>query len=770
MDPYQTLELKNYKVVNPQLVQERWKRESSSSHNYKEEENSEHLTYSIAIDGREHFLHLKRNKDFLAKNFVVVSHAANGTSVKKHSKGHRHCYYYGHVEGYEDSLVALSTCQGLRGVIFIGNEGYGLEPALNRSSANEHLLFSLRENQPVPFVCGLADDSSHDDDHSAHDPALSLRSFLRRKRNLPQTRYVELVLVVDKQRYDFKQGNETAVREEMVELVHLLDSYYRQLNIRVALVGLNIFQEGNPFSVEGAPGEVLGNFVRWRRSELLPVIRHDVGQLIVGRSGAYSGGVLGMAFVGTVCSAHNSGGINVFSNNNLAAFSTVLAHELGHNLGMNHDNSRCSCDGGCIMGASATGATQFSTCSESDFEKLILRGGGVCLLNQPSQDDVVTVAECGNGLLEKGEECDCGTPEECNNKCCNAATCTLTAGSACATGSCCKDCQFQVSGTPCRRSVNQCDLPEFCDGNSATCPADFYLMDGLPCAGNTAYCYEGRCQLFSYQCEQLFGSGAIKADDKCFRHVNTRGDRFGNCGYTGSRYTPCTVANSLCGKIQCTNFDANAPPAGAVISIENIEDGISCRNADFNLGPDVQDPGYVNTGTVCAAGKVCVDFQCVNASALETDLGCDAQTTCNSNGVCNDQGHCHCNDGWGPPNCNRGGRGGSVDSGPAQIDYSLRNGLLIFFLLVLPLLVLLIFAVLYVFKRDALTGCLRASRSRQYRSRNKSSGNTQRTTSPPPPTQVPPVNPQPFPPYPAAASSINTSTSYDNYLNYQAPS
>lgn len=32
-----------------------------------------------------------------------------------------------------------------------------------------------------------------------------------------------------------------------------------------------------------------------------------------GRSGAYDGGVLGMAFVGTVCSTTTSGGINVVS-------------------------------------------------------------------------------------------------------------------------------------------------------------------------------------------------------------------------------------------------------------------------------------------------------------------------------------------------------------------------------------------------------------------------------------------------------------------------
>lgn len=148
-----------------------------------------------------------------------------------------------------------------------------------------------------------------------------------------------------------------------------------------------------------------------------------------------------------------------------------------------------------------------------------------------------------------------------------------------------------MAGTPCRPSINQCDLPEFCGGTSPFCPSDFYMMDGLPCANNAAFCFEGRCQTFDYQCKQLFGSGtshcsgfylfilgdhmslsvcqnavnlqmtccvfkfytktcflcisgysvATKADDKCFSHVNTLGNTFGNCGYSGSNPKPCEV-------------------------------------------------------------------------------------------------------------------------------------------------------------------------------------------------------------------------------------
>lgn len=529
----------------------------------------------------------------------------------------------------------------------------------------------------------------------------------------------------------------------MVEVANLVDGYYKKLNIRVVLVGLEIFKDDNPFSVEGSAGGVLGHFVKWRKKSLLPRIKHDVAQLVVGRPDTYSGGVLGMAYVGTVCSGSTSGGINVFSNDNVPFFSTVVAHEMGHNLGMNHDNGRCKCDGkSCIMGA-AGGAPMFSTCSAQDFEKLIIRGGGVCLKNQPAPSDVVGSIECGNGRLDKGEQCDCGTPEECENDCCDAATCKFTSGSECAQGLCCENCQIRVSGAECRESANTCDLPEYCDGSSAFCPDDFYIMDGLPCLNNAAYCYEGRCQTYDYQCKHLFAPDpATKAADICFQHANTKGNMFGNCGVNSRQeFIKCSVANAMCGKLQCTNVDVNQPPPGAQVSIE-IVDGKRCINADFNLGSDVLDPAYVNPGSPCAEGKTCLDFVCTNASALLPGLNCDARTTCNSRGVCNIKGHCHCNDGWAPPHCDKSGRGGSIDSNPAQIDHSLRDGLLIFFLLVVPLLILIILVLLYFFRRESLDPCLK----RRHKSSSSWKGNSnspptqdvQRPASTQPPSQSPP--------------------------------
>lgn len=61
--------------------------------------------------------------------------------------------------------------------------------------------------------------------------------------------------------------------------------------------------------------------------------------------------------------------------------------------------------------------------------------------------------------------------------------------------------------------------------------------------------------------------------------------------------------NAKCGKVQCTNVDLTTIPSGAQVSVQMIQ-GSTCVNADFNLGSDVLDPAYVNSGSPCGEGKV----------------------------------------------------------------------------------------------------------------------------------------------------------------------
>jgi hypothetical protein len=66
---------------------------------------------------------------------------------------------------------------------------------------------------------------------------------------------------------------------------------------------------------------------------------------------------------------------------------------------------------------------------------------------------------CQNGIRERSEECDCGTPEECTDKCCDAKNCLLKLNAACADQNdiCCSNCQIKPPNSICHASTGVCD-------------------------------------------------------------------------------------------------------------------------------------------------------------------------------------------------------------------------------------------------------------------------------------------------------------------------
>ncbi|XP_078500120.1 disintegrin and metalloproteinase domain-containing protein 9-like [Lissotriton helveticus] len=725
----QTSRISKYETVIPERRHLKQKRQVEPRDKTIQDHWEDNLSYSINAAERTYLLMLKKNTALLSNQFTLSRYTKDGQLEYSPQQKEIHCYYHGHVEGVEKSMVALSLCHGLRGVIHIGDQGYGIEP-MEKSTLGEHLLYKLEDVQKEPTVCGVI----HSDDGWQQDTVTSFfqeinssytgfnrQHLYRRKRDvLPVTSIVELSIMVDNYRYKIKGSDQAAVKKDVFELVNTVGAMYVPLNIQIVLIELNIWIDVNPFDVmSGTAGDVLGRFSNWRGTAT-GLKRSDASHLLIGR-GSYNG-VLGMAYVGTVCSPTIGSSISAFSNGSTPVIqATIVAHEIGHNLGMSHDDGRCGSS--YIMYSTDMGAKTFSTCSSQDFQNLILQNKGNCLKNAPKPSDVLTEPVCGNNIVDSGEQCDCGSVQECKNPCCQAATCTLTSGSQCAYGLCCDNCKFRGSGTECRPQADSCDLAEYCNGSHPLCPEDFYVMDGYPCNNSQTYCYEGRCQTLDAQCKALFKEGATRASDTCFQVVNLFGDKYGNCGVSGEIYKKCASTDALCGKLQCTGTIVQPPNSS--VSQYNNNNVYTCTAIDFNLGTDVPDPGMVHRGTGCGDGKACVDYACVNSSKLGYD--CNVAAKCNDHGVCNNNGNCHCNYGWAPPSCAGSGCGGSIDSGPSPCDNRLRDAMLIVFLLVVPVLIL----VIIFFKRNAIKGMIRR-RKQRYRENNNS---TTVQTRPPKPNQ-----------------------------------
>jgi hypothetical protein len=284
---------------------------------------------------------------------------------------------------------------------------------------------------------------------------------------------------------------------------------------------------------------------------------------------------------------------------------------------------------------------------------------------------------CGNNFVEKGEECDCGLPHHCNNTCCDPWTCKLRSNATCATGECCDldTCKVKEAGTMCRDAYGECDLPEFCVGDSEFCPDDVYKRDTEECKDGNAFCYQGTCRTRNDQCRLLWGPSG-ESSEQCYQK-NSNGSRHGNCGINltskpQKTYIRCKQEDIYCGLLQCRHLNERLEfgmESVAVLAHTFINYGgsiIPCRVANIDLGLDTVDPGLTPNGAKCGDGKMCVDQKCLPIENLRNTGAALSCPDCGGNGVCNSKGHCHCDDGWAPPFCQTPGVGGSVDSGPAS--------------------------------------------------------------------------------------------------------
>ncbi|XP_074146245.1 disintegrin and metalloproteinase domain-containing protein 21-like [Sminthopsis crassicaudata] len=621
-------------------------------------EGSGKQTYILYIEGQKRVVHLKVRKLWIPRHLPVFTYNDQEVLTVDLPFIPDDCHYQGVVEGIPESMVALSTCSGgLRGMLKLENLTYEIEP-LSTTITFQHLIYRLEEvkDSGLKMKCATTDEELSD--HNFQGLSDIIPKTLTKEDTWSPTRFVELAVVVDHERFIFLNQNKTKVVEQVLNIVHMTDILYDPLRIHVFLVGLEIWTQGNLIDIIGPMGTVALDFQMWQQKTLPGRLQYDTAHLIVFNSyGIY----LGLGYVGNICSENHAIALLSFTDNNLILFAALFAHELGHNLGMHHDVETCSCKGNnCIMNANIFKVETFSNCSYNYFYKQ-LNSDGHCLADHPEEQQVYFLRHCGNRVVEKGEQCDCGSEKDCKQDHCCQSNCRLSPGANCAFGHCCKDCKVVAAGQLCRAQISNCDLPEYCNGVSPWCPADTYVLNGSPC-GDGAFCYEKYCRGLDQQCKSMFGRKAKSGSLKCFKEINMEGDRFGNCGFFGDKYMKCAEDHILCGRLLCENV-TEIPVLKDFVSIFQINvDGTTCWGMDYHFGRRGTDFGEVKDGTRCGPKKMCKNKKCVNIPEEKNE--CNA-TKCHGRGLCNHNQNCHCLYGWNPPYCNFKGYGGSIDSGPA---------------------------------------------------------------------------------------------------------
>ncbi|XP_076856139.1 disintegrin and metalloproteinase domain-containing protein 8 isoform X2 [Brachyhypopomus gauderio] len=626
--------VERYDVVRPRQLRHRSRRsitDQAQFHmdSYSQEKYPEELRYQLNFGGNNHTIHLEKNRLLLGPNYTEIYYRADGSPVSTYPSLKDHCYYHGHILGMKDSSASVGVCSGMRGFVRAEKQVYLIEPIGDNTEGDhalykqEHLKMKWRSNgdpnitiyDKEPGVAGLF----------KHRDWKTMSPFHIK-------RYVEMFLVVDYAEYKNFGSNTDIVRRRMMEVVNHIDKLWTvEDQIRVSL----------------SSDDTLTRFIEWRQSNLLKRVKHDNAQFVTGID--FLGDTVGLANKFAMC-AGGSGGVNQDHNKSPMGLAATIAHEMGHNMGLSHDASHCTCgpsmsDTTCIM-TERVGTKFpefFSDCSLEQLGVFLENANPSCMLDRPNSDRLYGGPVCGNAFLDPGEDCDCGTAEECENPCCNPKTCKLTAGSQCAEGECCENCQIKQAGSLCRASNGECDLSEYCTGHSEKCPEDGFRMNGFPCSSADSYCYDGQCPTLLQHCQRMWGKDSRVAPDVCF-YRNTFGRNDSHCGKTKDGYRACAREDRFCGTTYCTGGNTY-PVTGLKASL--LIGSVICniiveRSEDSNLS-------LVPTGTKCGHNKVCFDHKCQDVKVFGRSEDCSSK--CSGHGVCDHRKRCHCEPGWAPPYC-----------------------------------------------------------------------------------------------------------------------
>ena len=287
----------------------------------------------------------------------------------------------------------------------------------------------------------------------------------------------------------------------------------------------------------------------------------------------------------------------------------TFAHEVGHNFGSPHDSgSECTPGeskvqykkekGNYIMYTRATSGdklnnNKFSICSIRNISAVLRKKRDDCFVEsgQPI---------CGNGLVEDGEQCDCGYSDQCKDPCCYNANeedgkkCKLQPGKICSPsqGPCCTaGCSFKNTNDKCRLE-SECAEEGTCNGATAMCPASEPKANFTSCHSETQVCLNGVCsgsicEKYSLEvCTCASQEGKDEASELCHVCCMEKMDP-STCSSTGSekwgKYfskkigklqpgSPCNDLKGYCDVfMRCRMVDADGPLVRLKKAIFNAE-------------------------------------------------------------------------------------------------------------------------------------------------------------------------------------------------------
>uniref|UniRef100_A0A8I3X2I2 ADAM metallopeptidase with thrombospondin type 1 motif 6 n=1 Tax=Callithrix jacchus TaxID=9483 RepID=A0A8I3X2I2_CALJA len=336
------------------------------------------LFFKLSAYGKHFHLNLTLNTDFVSKHFTVEYWGKDGPHWKHDFLDN--CHYTGYLQDQRSTTkVALSNCVGLHGVIATEDEEYFIEPLKNTTEDSKH--FSYENGHPHVIYkksalqqrhlydhshCGVSDFTRSGkpwwlNDTSTFPFSLPINNTHiqhRQKRSVSIERFVETLVVADKMMVGYHGRKD--IEHYILSVMNIVAKLYRDSSlgnvVNIIVARLIVLTEDQPnLEINHHADKSLDSFCKWQKSILshqsdgntIPengIAHHDNAVLITRYDiCTYKNkpcGTLGLASVAGMCEPERSCSIN--EDIGLGSAFTI-AHEIGHNFGMNHDGIGNSC-------------------------------------------------------------------------------------------------------------------------------------------------------------------------------------------------------------------------------------------------------------------------------------------------------------------------------------------------------------------------------------------------------------------------------------------
>ncbi|KAM4719507.1 A disintegrin and metalloproteinase with thrombospondin motifs 6 [Anableps anableps] len=616
------------------------------------------IFYRLSAYGKHFHLNLTLNPSLVSKHFTVEYWGKEGPEWRHNMVDN--CHYVGFLQNqHSTTRVALSNCKGLHGVITTEEEQYLIEPLKNTSSttssewnlegAQQHVIYKTSaipspQEQSQEFSCGISDLIKSNAPYQFSTPSPVHLSPVpqsvsehstgahRQRRSVSSERFVETLVVADKMMVGYHGRKD--IEHYILSVMNIVAKLYRDSSlgnvVNIIVTRLIVLTEDQPnLEINHHADKSLDSFCKWQRSILshhssgnsIPengMAHHDNAVLITRYDiCTYKNkpcGTLGLASVAGMCEPERSCSIN--EDIGLGSAFTI-AHEIGHNFGMNHDGIGNSCgtkghETAKLMAAHITANTNpfsWSACSKDYITSFLDSGRGTCLDNEPPKRDFLYPTVAPGQVYDADEQC-----------------------------------RFQY-GTASR----QCKYGEVCRELWCLSKSNRCVTNSIPAAEGTlcqtgsiekGWCYQGECVAFGTwpestdggwgpwslwgECSRTCGGGVSSSMRHCDTPAPFGGGKY--CLGERKRYRSCNTDACPAGsqdfrEKQCADFD-NMPFRGKYYNWKPYTGGgvkpcaLNCLAEGYNFYTE-RSPAVVD-GTRCQADSldICINGECKH-------VGCD---------------------------------------------------------------------------------------------------------------------------------------------------